>query len=149
MSLISLLTATEKQDPSGLLHMRPIQWHLKANWYVPDSSRNQISIPNSLHKHPGWWLQGENALVDHHLHIFHTQKSYASNVGWGVHLGDFTASGLLTIPESKLHINVFELKAVLLALKPFECLCRNKSVLIAADNTMVVAYTNKEEGGIK
>ena len=29
MSLIGLLTATEKQVWSGRLHMRPIQWHLK------------------------------------------------------------------------------------------------------------------------
>ena len=32
MSLIGLLTATEKQVHLGRLHMRPIQWHLKNNW---------------------------------------------------------------------------------------------------------------------
>ena len=32
MSLIGLLTATEKQVSAGRLHMRPIQWHLKKNW---------------------------------------------------------------------------------------------------------------------
>ena len=32
MSLIGLRTATEKQVHLGLLHMRPIQWHLKNNW---------------------------------------------------------------------------------------------------------------------
>ena len=31
MSLIGLLTATEKQVHLGRLHMRPIQWHLKNN----------------------------------------------------------------------------------------------------------------------
>ena len=31
MSLIGLLTATEKQVHLGVLHMRPIQWHLKNN----------------------------------------------------------------------------------------------------------------------
>ena len=35
MSLIGLLTATEKQVWSGRLHMRPIQWHLKRHWHVP------------------------------------------------------------------------------------------------------------------
>ena len=34
MSLIGLLTATEKQVHLGRLHMRPIQWHLKNNWRV-------------------------------------------------------------------------------------------------------------------
>ena len=32
MSLIGLLTATEKQVPLGRLHMRPILWHLKRHW---------------------------------------------------------------------------------------------------------------------
>ena len=32
MSLIGLLTATEKQVHLDRLHMRPIQWHLKNNW---------------------------------------------------------------------------------------------------------------------
>ena len=48
------------------------------------------------------------------------------------------------MPESKLHINFLELKAVLLALKCFKHLCRDKTVLIASDNTTVVAYINKE-----
>ena len=52
------------------------------------------------------------------------------------------------LPESKLHINYLELKAVLLALKEFQALCTNKVVLIATDNTTVVAYINKE-GGMK
>ena len=37
MSLIGLLTATEKQDHLDWLHMRAIQWHLKNYWRVPES----------------------------------------------------------------------------------------------------------------
>ena len=37
MSLIGLLTATEKQVHLGQMHMRPIQWHLKNNGRVPES----------------------------------------------------------------------------------------------------------------
>ena len=55
--------------------------------------------------------------------------------------------GSWSLPESKLHINYLELKAVLLALKEFQALCTN-TVLIATDNTTVVAYINKE-GGMK
>ena len=47
----------------------------------------------------------------------------------------------------KLHINHLELKAVFLALKEFQDLCLNNIVLIATDNTTVVAYINKEGGG--
>ena len=66
--------------------------------------------------------------------------------GWGAHLGDFTTSGTWSVPESHLHINFLELKAVLLALKRFQHLVQGKVVLVATDNTTVVAYINKEGG---
>ena len=47
MSLIGLLTATEKQVTLGRLHMRPIQWHLKKHWRVPESLEKEIPIPRS------------------------------------------------------------------------------------------------------
>ena len=56
MSLIGLLTATEKQVHLGRLHMRPIQWHLKNNWRVPESLEKCIPLPRSLHPHLRWWL---------------------------------------------------------------------------------------------
>ena len=46
MSLIGLLTATEKQVHLGRLHMRPIQWHLKNNWRVPESLEKVIPVPS-------------------------------------------------------------------------------------------------------
>ena len=54
MSLIGLLTATEKQVHLGQLRMRPIQWHLKNNWRVPESLEKVIPIPRSLHPHLRW-----------------------------------------------------------------------------------------------
>ena len=54
--------------------------------------------------------------------------------------------GIWSLPESKLHINYLELKAVFLALKEFQELCSDKIVLVATDNNTVVSYMNKEEG---
>ena len=53
MSLIGLLTATEKEvHPGRLLDpSRPIQWDLKNNWRVPESLEKVIPIPRSLHPH--------------------------------------------------------------------------------------------------
>ena len=44
------------------------------------------------------------------------------------------------------HRNYLELKAVFLALREFQDLCINNIVLVATDNTTVVAYINKEGG---
>ena len=145
MPLIGLLTATEKQVWSAHLHMRPIQWHLKRHWHVPESLEKVIPLPHSLHPHLVWWLNESNVLqcqllrpLQHALQVF----TEASNEGWGAHLRHSTARGMCT--ESHFHINFLELKAVFLALKSFEHLCRVQVVLIATDNTTVVYYINKE-----
>ena len=149
MSLIGLLTATEKQVHLGRLHMRPIQWHRKNNWRVPESLEKIIPLPRSLHPHLQWWLEEDNVLQGQPLHpIRHALQIFtdASKEGWGAHLNEFTARGSWSVPESKLHINYLELKAVFLALKEFQDLCVGKIVLVATDNTTVVAYINKEGG---
>ena len=149
MSLIGLLTATEKQVPLGRLRMRPIQWHLKRHWRVPESLEKEIPVPSSLHPHLLWWTKETNVLLGQPLHpLRHAIQIFtdASKEGWGAHLGDFTASGAWSVPESHLHINFLELKAVLLALKRFQHLVQGNVVLVATDNTTVVAYINKEGG---
>ena len=65
---------------------------------------------------------------------------------WGAHLNKRTARGTWSLPESNLYINHLELKAVFLALKEFQDLCCNNIVLVATDNTTVVAYIIKEGG---
>ena len=149
MSLIWLLTATEKQVHLGRLHIRPIQWHLKNNWQIPETLEKVIPIPSSLHPHLQWWLDEDNVLSGQPLHpIRHALQLFtdASKEGWGAH--EYTARGVWTLPESKLHINYLELKAVFLALKEFQDLCTSNIVLVTSDNTTVVSYINKE-GGMK
>ena len=146
MSLIGLLTATEKQVCSGRLHMRPIQWHLKRHWHVPEILEKVIPVPQSLHPHLDWWLDEANVLKGQPLHpLQHAVQLFtdASNEGWGTH---FTARGIWSPLESLLHINFLELKAVLLAIRQFEHLCKDQIVLVATDNTTVVSYINKHGG---
>ena len=152
MSLIGLLTATEKQVHLGRLHMRPIQWHLKNNWRVSESLEKVISVPRLLDSHLKWWLEESNVLKGQPLHpLKHALQLFTdtSKEGWGTHLNDHTARGTWSLPESKLHINYLELKAVFLAQKEFQDLYKNNIFIIAIDNTTVVAYINKEGGGDK
>ena len=146
MSLIGLLTVTEKQVHLDRLHMRPIRVHLKNNWRVPESLEKVIPVPRSLHPHLRWWLEKSNVLQGQTLHpLKHALQIFtdASKEGWGAHLNEDTARGTLSLPESNLHINYLELKAIFLALNEFQDLCLNNIVLVATDNTTVVAYINK------
>ena len=163
MSLIGLQTAIEKQVHRGQLHMRPIHWHLKNNWRVPESLEKVIPIPRSLQPHLRWRLEESNVLPGQPLHpLKHALQIFtdASKEGCsadiyrrikrrvGHSLKRTHCKGTWSLPESKLHINHLELKTVFLALKEFQDLCSNNIVLVATDNTTVVAYINKE-GGMK
>ena len=57
-----------------------------------------------------------------------------------------STKGLWSDQEKRLHINVLELKAVSLALRDFKDQCQNQTVLVATDNSTVVAYINKQGG---
>ena len=58
------------------------------------------------------------------------------------------ARGTWSLQESKLHINYLEQKAVVLALIEFQDLFSGKIVLIATDNSTLVAY-KKREGSLR
>ena len=91
MSLIGLLTATEKQVHLGRLHMRPIQWHLKNNWRVPESQEKVIPVPRLLHPHLRWWLEESNVLPGQPLHpLKHALQIFTdtSKEGWSALQGE-------------------------------------------------------------
>ena len=79
---------------------------------------------------------------DHSIQLF----TDASNKGWGAHLEQTSTKGLWSDREKRLHINVLELKAFSLALQRFKDQCQNRTVLVATDNSTVVAYINKQGG---
>ena len=76
--------------------------------------------------------------ANHYTQIKHLQMfTDASTEGWGAHLNERTAGGTWSLPESKLHVNYLELKAVFLTLE-FQDLCIHKTALVKTDNTTVV-----------
>jgi ribonuclease HI len=70
----------------------------------------------------------------------------ASNLGWGAYLEGSWALGLWFPLQQKEHINLLEMKAVHLALSHLRTTLHLKSLVLATDNTTVVAYL-KNQGG--
>ena len=138
-----LLTATEKHFHLGRHYMRPIQWHLKNNWRVPESLEKVITIPRSLHPHLQWRLQEDRLTITPSktcsTNLFRLMKRRV-----GPHLNERTARGTWSLPESKLHISDPDLRAVFLALRESQDLYIHKIVCVATDKTTVVSYINKE-----
>ena len=101
----------------------------------------------SNRKHLKWWedLQNLMAGAPIHPHVHNTLAfTDASQKGWGAHLNEIVLCGLWSNKEAQLHINVLELKAVLLALKGLQEHLQGQRVLICSDNSTVVSYLNKE-----
>ena len=149
MSLIGLLASTEKMVPEGRLHMRSFQFHLKEHWRYPQSLDSLLPWTETISADLDWWQNPSNVIrgadlhpKDHSIQIF----TDASNEGWGAHLDQSSTKGLWSDRGKRLHINVLELKAVSLALRNFKDQCQNQTVLVATDNSTVVAYINKQGG---
>ena len=129
--------------------MRPFQWYLRSHWKFPQSLDKSIPVTGNFLNHLKWWenLQNLMAGAPIHPHIHNTLVfTDASQKGWGAHLNKIVLSGLWSNKEAQLHINVLELKAVLLALKGFQEHLQGQRVVICSDNSTVVSYLNKEGG---
>ena len=71
----------------------------------------------------------------------------ASTEGWGAHVGEATAGGRWSTQEKEDHINVLELRAILLGLQSL-CEGKGKHVRVMSDNTTALAYL-KHQGGVR
>lgn len=72
----------------------------------------------------------------------------ASLLGWGCSFGEATAGGQWSEREACAHINVLELRAILLGLKSFLSDYKNSHIRIRSDSTTAVSYINNF-GGVK
>ena len=108
----------------------------------PSLDRSHCSPPRLVAKPSNVMKGADLHPKDHGIQLF----TDASNEGWGAHLDQNSTKGLWSDQEKRLHINVLELKAVSLALRDFKDQCQNQTVLVATDNSTVVAYINKQGG---
>ena len=68
MSLIGLLTSTEKMVPEGRLHMRPFQFHLKEHWRYPQSLDSLLPWTETISAYLDWWQNPTNMMKGADLH---------------------------------------------------------------------------------
>ena len=107
------------------------------------STTGQPPWTEAISAHLDWWQNPANVMKGSDLHPkVHSIQLFtdASNEGWGAHLEQSSTQGLWSPQEKGLHINVLELKAVFLALRHFKDQCQDQTVLVAMDNSTVVAY---------
>ena len=132
--------------PEGRLYMRPFQFHLNEHWRFPHLLDSLLPWTETIPAYLEWWQNPTNVMKGADLHPKEQLFTDASNKGWGTHLEQASTKGLWSDREKRLHINVLEHKVVSLALQRLKDQCQNQTVLVATDNSTVVAYTNKQGG---
>ena len=151
LSLIGTCNSMMAYVPLGRMHLRPLQWYLKDR-YSPSTdpvtkvlrlNRASLEEMTRVWRDVGFLRQGAP------MHMPQTQVTLvtdASRLGWGGYVGSQEASGRWDRDHQSLHINVLELKAVLLCLESLEMHVRGKAVLVLSDNVTAVHYINKQGG---
>ena len=125
LSLLGQLNAAADLVMLGRLHLRPLQVSLRNQWRpqnLPYS--HQIRMTSEILYHLKWWLQEDRYHQGIPLKIdspSHTIFTDASLSGWGAHVEPegLLFHGLWTEDQSRLHINVLEMKAIFLYHKQF------------------------------
>ena len=152
MSMLGSPNAAADLVQLGRLHMRPLQFHLLANWKPHrDSLVQPIPISHSCRVAIKWWMNPSIYVAGIPIVIpapdFHL-FSDDSHSGWGAHLEPLglEVQGLWDVAFQDLHINNLELRAVFLALQHFQSHIYNSCVMVASNNSSVVAYLKKQGG---
>ena len=152
LSMLGSLNAAADLLQLGRLHMRPLQFHLLANWKPHrDSLVQPIPISHSCRVAIKWWMNPSIYVAGIPIVIpapdFH-MFSDDSHSGWGAHLEPLglEVQGLWDVASQDLHINNLELRAVFLALQHFQSHIYNSCVMVASNNSSVVAYLKKQGG---
>ena len=148
-SLLGTLSAQDKVVPWARLHIRPLQFHLQLHWDQEREDQSKlIPIPDHIREELRWWQEVKNLKVGMPLHLPAFNRRIftdASTQGWGGHVEGTVFQGTWTAEESKLHINVLEMRAVKEVLQRMS-LNRGDVILVATDNTTVVCYINRMGG---
>lgn len=135
--------------PLGRLHLRPLQQYLRSKGLAVRSCPPQRVDPDRMAEMLAPWRVLDFLTRGIPIQRFRAQcviHTDASEAGWGAHLEGAQASGLWGHSHRGLHINHLELQAVFLALQAFLPQVHGRHVLVATDNTSVVAYINHQGG---
>ena len=152
LSLLGTLGAAADLVPLGRLYLRPLQLELLAIWRpVRDALLTRVEITESMRFHLRWWLQESHFTIGVPLRTPEPDLflyTDASSAGWGAHLEPqgLMTSGSWDEEHSPLHINNLELLTVRLSLQCFQEIVTGHVVMVATDNTTVVAYIRRQGG---
>ena len=148
-SLLGLLAATEKIVPFGRLHFRMLLRFCSFHLSHKVKRWQQVYIHSAVHHDLLWWIDPVNVMkgisMSQAMPSLQIQTD-ASTTGWGISCRGTVLSGQWTAKQRLEHINLLEMRTVLIAFHRLLPLLQNQSVLFLIDNMTVVSYLQKQGG---
>jgi hypothetical protein len=145
LQLLGLLNSVADQVPSGRLHMRPLQLLLLSQWRPhSDPLDRSVRVPGDLLGQV-WNFWGSEPQLLRGVSLAPPAPEISMFTDASLY-GDLSAKGTWTEEESRLSINVLEMKAVILGVQAFQSTLRGKCITLFSDNSTVVAYIRKQGG---
>ncbi|CAJ0962706.1 unnamed protein product [Ranitomeya imitator] len=149
MKILGKMVAAIEAVPFAQLHLRPLQQALLGNW---DRSLPSLDRPCPLSPRVRqslvWWTLGQSLLEGKSFLPIRwlVVTTDASLLGWGAVFLHHSAQGRWTVQESRLPINILEIRAIRLALSRFHTLLAGHPIRVQSDNVTAVAYINNQGG---
>ena len=150
LSLTGLFTATEKASPNGKNSHERFTVLSKTSVEADRNKSQSVSSdrPPSTHKASVVVRYDKSHSGSPHAPSESGHSDFHEIINGGAHTLNLEVSGVWSTNERTLHINNLELRAVVLALKHWERVVIGKTILVASDNSTVVAYINKQGGTV-
>ena len=148
--IIGLMIAYSQAFKYGAVHVKEIEREkIEALQRERGDFDRHMALSPRARQNITWWVQnirrsGKDLRDSKPEVVLYTD---ASNNGWGAHMENETAAGRWSEREKEDHINVLELRAILLGLQSL-CRLEEVHVRIMSDNTTALAYI-KHQGGVK
>lgn len=150
-SLLGEMSSLCRIVQGAQLRMRPLQFQLQVFRSKERNPSERILLNTESIRAVRWWIA--HLSLNKGLRLGLPQPSIhletdASLEGWGAHAEGVLQSGKWTQKETKLHINVLEIRAVIRALQANPKNFKGKTIALLGDNTTALSYI-KHGGGTK
>ena len=148
-SLLGSMSSAEKAVRTGRLNLRAFQACVNKSVRLGRTSYRRVIMTSQAWADLTWWSVRANLTAGQ---LFVTPpptiqvQSDASTSGWGITVKGKVFKGQWSVRERKLHINLLELRVILIACQVCPQLLKNRVVQFLLDNSTAVAHLNHQGG---
>ena len=148
-SLLGSMSSAEKAVGTGRLNLRAFQACVNKAVKMGRTSFHRVTMTSQAWADLTWWSVRANLTAGQSFAIplpTVQVQSDASTSGWGITVKGRVFKGQWSVKERRLHINILELRVILIACQVCPHILKNQVVQFLLDNSTAVAHLNHQGG---